>query len=267
MIFLQDNQRPVEPYIRDLDKAKTVQNGVEKSLGQIATETYCLTFEDIRCILRAGLNPRSCADLDAAKALLQSGTHYKNEKGEQKQSLPDFISVMGGFSSVVGSVVKSQSPHSIEGKPGVHVELELTLSAYVDNRNPDDVPRLWGEVGKVLDSFTVEQRKLICEKVTKELVAGMKKVSQGPRTYLVMAPAQTMMSTDKDGYGGFGKTGGLSMKRDEADFDRSVIIDSSGQSSEVACVPARLVWAFAEHAERLAHFHESRPLYGHVLSG
>ncbi|KAK1589754.1 uncharacterized protein LY79DRAFT_659910 [Colletotrichum navitas] len=174
---------------------------------------------------------------------------------------------MGGFSSVVGSVVKSQSPHSVEGKPGVHVELELTLSVYVDNRNPDDVLRLWGEVGKVLDSFTVEQRKLICEKATKELVTGMKKVSQGPHTYLVMAPAQTMMSTDKESYGGFGKTVGSSMKRDESDSDRSVIIDSSGQSSQVACVPARLVWAFAELAERLVHFHSNRPLYDYVLSG
>ncbi|KAL7935002.1 hypothetical protein V8C35DRAFT_24267 [Trichoderma chlorosporum] len=261
MIFRQENQK-LGPYIRQLDYAKSVQNSVEIGLEQIANNGYCLKFDEIRDILRAGLNLRSCGKLDDAKALLTYGTHYTahtDEGPKEKKSLPDFISVIGGFSRVVGRVVRSESDYKIPGKPDVHVELELAISAYVESGNPDDSSRLWLKVNDVLKSFTDKQRELICRKVTEQLIVSMRQISQGQRTYLVMAPARDMVSTDPDAYGLFGKTGGAAMTADQ--FDQSVIIDSSGSDSNVDFVPVRLVWAFAEHAERLAFFKPTRALY------
>ncbi|KAL7910475.1 hypothetical protein GGI35DRAFT_479323 [Trichoderma velutinum] len=258
MIFRQENQK-WGLYVRQLDGAQSVQNGKKIGLEQIAKKDYCLKFDEIRDILRAGLNFRSCGSLDAAKALLIHGTHYTDEKGVKQKSLPDFISVIGGFSRVVGKVVQSKVSHPIPGKTGVHVDLELAISEYVENEDPDDSSRLWLKVNDVLKSFTVEEQGKICKKVTEQLVFSMAQVSQGQHTYLVMAPARDMVSTDYDAYSLFGKTGGTAMTADQ--FDQSVIIESSGQDSQVAFVPVRLVWAFAEHAERVVFFNPEGPLY------
>ncbi|EWZ83140.1 hypothetical protein FOWG_13072 [Fusarium oxysporum f. sp. lycopersici MN25] len=101
-MILNENQKSIDTYIRKLDMARGVEDGVKKKLDKIATEDYRLKFSEILSILYAGLNFRSCGSLKAAQALLNNGTHYKDNY-DYHQSLPDFISVMGSFSSVIGS--------------------------------------------------------------------------------------------------------------------------------------------------------------------
>ncbi|KAF5575809.1 hypothetical protein FPCIR_12948 [Fusarium pseudocircinatum] len=261
-MILNVNQKSTDTYIRTLDSARGVEDGVEMNLDEIATKDYCLKFSEILSILYAGLNFRSCGSLEAAKALLNNGTHYTDKDGYH-QSLPDFISVMGGFSSVIGPIVESEVSDKLPGKPRIHLRLELAIDKYVYNSNPDDRLRLWSNVSGLLRSCTDGEKDLICKEVTAQLINSMQKISTGDRTYLIMTPARDMISMDKDGYGIFGKTGGSAMTPDQ--FDRSVIIESRGQGSGGSLVPTRLVWAFAEHTERVHAVFPSKPLYDFVL--
>lgn len=197
-----------------------------------------MSCDDVKTLLKAGLNPRFCADKKAAVDLLTRG------------GPADCLSFMGGFSHVVYMAGFSKYGE-IEGRKHIDRGIELAVDKYAYQRIREN----WEALSLALDKgttsdgkpFTNEQRAAIAKVIQRELVEFFGPPSFGKKeVWLAFIKAFDMVAYDAGDYGGFGKSGTKSLVPN--DFFE-MIMRSVGQNIRPNA-PEQLVWGFVKLAER-----------------
>lgn len=196
-----------------------------------------MSWDDVKSLLKAGLNPRFCSDKKTAVDLLTHGGQV------------DCLSFMGGFSHVV-YMAKFSKDGAILGKKHIDRDIELAMDKYVtEPRTKENWKALSDAVDKGTTNdgkpFTNEQRAAIAKTIQRELLAFFSPPSLGKDdVWLAFVKAFDMVAYDVGGYGGFGKSGSKSLNSN--DFFQTIMY-SVGQ--EVwPDVPEQLVWGFVKLA-------------------
>ncbi|KAG6355160.1 hypothetical protein INS49_004241 [Diaporthe citri] len=197
---------------------------------------YVMSWDDVKALLKAGLNPRFCSDKQTAVDLLTHG------------GLVDCLSFMGGFSHVVFMAGFSKDGAILEKK---HIDrgIELAVDKYVFERTKENWEALSVAVDKGTTKdgkpFTNEQRAAIAKIIQRELVKFFGPPSLGKDdVWLAFVKAFDMVAYDVGGYGGFGKSG--SKRLHSNDFFQTIMY-SFGQNKSPD-VPEKLVWGFVKLA-------------------
>lgn len=121
-----------------------------------------MSWDDVKALLKAVLNPRFCADEKTAVDLLTQG------------GLVDCLSFMGGFSHVVYMAGFSKDG-SIQERKHIDLGIELAVDKYVTQQRTKEsweALSLAVDKGTTRDSepFTNEQKAAIAKIIQRELV-------------------------------------------------------------------------------------------------
>lgn len=195
-----------------------------------------MSWDDVKALLKAGLNPRFCSDEKTAVNLVTQGGKV------------DCLSFMGGFSHVVYMAGFSKDG-AIQEKKQIDIGIELAVDKYIIQRTKENWEALSVAVDKGTTKdgkpFTDDQKVAIAKVVQRELVRFFSPPSLGKAdVWLAFIKASDMFSYDPSAYGGFGKSGLRNLPSE--DFDQK-IIHSVGQKISPA-VPDQLVWGFVKLA-------------------
>lgn len=196
---------------------------------------YVMSWDDVKALLKAGLNPRFCGDKKIAVELLTEGGKV------------DCLSFMGGFSHVYMAGYSKDG--AILEKKHIDRDIELAVEKYVTQRTRENWEALSAAVDRGTTTngqpFTDQQRAEIAKVVQRELVKFFEPPSRGKDDlWLAFIKAFDMFSYDADGYGGFGKSGVKNLISD--DFAQTIMY-SVGQNVWPD-VPNKLAWGFVRFA-------------------
>ena len=203
-----------------------------------------MSWDDVKALLKAGLNPRFCTSEKAAVDLLTDGDSV------------DCLSFMGGFSHVVYKAWFSQAGGVGTKKP-IDMGIELAATKYVEKRTREN----WEALSLAVDqgttkdgkAFTNEQKAAIAKTIHRGLVKFFNDLSFGKNeVWLAFIKAGDMVAYDIESYGGgFGKSGSQRLTPDRF-FE--IIMHSVGQKKNQGKnspnVPEHLVRGFVEVAQR-----------------
>jgi hypothetical protein len=193
-----------------------------------------LTYNDVKALLKAGLNPRFCTDHPTAQRFLANGG-----KG-------DTLAFMGGFSRVVAlttGIKNFKNPIS-QLKEKINAFVELPLSAYVELHTQQK----WNKLETALDEELNTQalRDDFVRKVQDQLIVFFRALSRGDHVWIIFCKALDLKSVDNDvgvAYGAFGKSGSSVFYG--TDFDQHAIMYARGGNNAVAL---QLLWGFVQYA-------------------